>query len=449
MSAEQLNLNDLTFRIRRSRLDRVQLIARESGIEIEIGELDPLTVAYELYYNAYGDDNVSRRQVQPFMRHAQALCADYCMIVAHAPVSEWSVVALAEVEECRPVFFSIDPSAGYWTTANMDNVDFQRCDECGVKHNRGKVFIIRKGETFKQVGGACAKHLDLTKKLRDLVKGFKSFIKRLNDDFEDDMFIRSSNTMNVQMALLIADESIRFEGYVSSKKADEHCCASTAQSVRMMLEDKKAQQCNVYRRAFERFQAGDGEAMFTACLEWVNSQPDAEFTRNCRTALLTGSNRLMGFSCFIPEGIRRDQAKQATAEPHPYEHVNGRSIEEVARQCDVGMNELCDAIGIEPAKVSAKGTRKTIDRILPGCWRVIKKTGWESMYGYTEMMIMDRQDGSRVKWVGTSLPSDIGTGDMVLILSATVGEKLADDFRYGVQGTKINRANVIKHPSKK
>ena len=111
MSAEQLNLNDLTFRIRRSRLDRVQLIARESGIEIEIGELDPLTVAYELYYNAYGDDNVSRRQVQPFMRHAQALCADYCMIVAHAPVSEWSVVALAEVEECRPVFFSIDPKS--------------------------------------------------------------------------------------------------------------------------------------------------------------------------------------------------------------------------------------------------------------------------------------------------------------------------------------------------
>lgn len=452
---DTITRDELSFRISRSKLDKAQALAASLGIELEVNEIDETYLACWLYEQ-------QERHVAPAYHHlpdsykswAAHLAAGHVEIVAHASVSEWSVVALADRSDGAPMFHAIDPTVDYWTTERMDAIDFSRCDECGVRNHRNRAFIIRKGDVIRQIGGSCAKHLDLTKKIRDLLDGFQSFVSAMGDDGDDwGGGFCGDAALNLPLAVMLAEEVIAFEGYVSGKAAEACGRMSTSQQVSRMLFVPKgaSEDCRnnyQWREAKRRWLAGEADAVMAEVQAWIDASTDDLFHRNIRTAIKNESPRHMGLIVFAVAEIRNwrlaIKAKENEVPPKCYQHVD-MAPEAIAEACGVTLQELGGMVGHDCSGKLKAPARKALAKVLPGVWTLIGRASWESMYGWQDMVQFQREDGSRVKWITGSLDSEITwqKGDKYLILSASIGDDLGVHEKYGVQGRKISRATIV------
>lgn len=464
---ETLTLDQLSFRIRRDSLPRAEALAATHGIELEVHEIDPIALAFDLYesqtghipprYPAHAHMSgwMASYDLLPeaFKAWADRLVAGHVEIVAHAPISEWSVIALADRSDGLPMFHAIDPVSEYWTPARMDAIDFSRCDECGVHNHRNRAFIIRRGEEIRQIGGSCAKHLDLTKKLRDLLDGFQSFACALGeDDGESFGCGGGSFELNLPLAVMLAEECISFEGYVSRKSAEMCGRSATADQVSHMLFVPKgaSEDCrdnDQWRNAKRRWLAGESDAVMAEIQVWLDSSVDDAFHRNIRTAIHNKTH--MGLIVFAVAEIRNwrmaiEAAKKKTP-PKCYDHVAMEPVE-VAEACGTDLAGLGILIGHDLAGKIKAPAKKAIAKVLPGIWTLIARASWEGQFGWQDMVQFERPDGARVKWMTGSLDSDVTwqKGDKYLILSASIGDDLGTHEKYGVQGRKISRAWIAK-----
>lgn len=449
--------DQLTFRICRSNVEKAEKLAASLDIELEINEIDPVGLALTLYEVQTGHTWMQSYDMLPgaFKAWSARLVADHVEIIAHAPISEWSVVALADRSEGAPMFHAIDPTVEYWTPERMDGIDFSRCDECGVHSRRNRAFIIRKNEKTRQIGGMCAKHLDLTKKLRDLLDGFQSFISTLSEDSGDDWggCFGGPETLNLPLAVMLAEEVIAFDGYVSGKAAELAFRMSTKDQVSRMLfvprgrESHPERDNDQWRNAEKRWLSGEADIVMAEVQAWLDASRDDSFHRNIRTAIKNQSPKHLGLIVFAVAEIRNWQlaikAKEAGVEPKCYEHVE-TAPEAIAEACGLTLEALGKLLGHDcTGKVKAPA-RKALAKVLPGRWTLIGRASWESMYGWQDMVQFQRADGARVKWMTGSLDADVKwvKGEEYLILSAFLGDDLGPHPKYGVQGRKISRAFI-------
>lgn len=450
---ETLTRDQLTFRILRSKLSKAQELASRLGIEIEVNELDPVALACTLF--ELQEHHIAPpfdRLDESYKAWARQLAADHLEIVARAPESEWSVIALADRTDGAPMFHALDPSVPYWTPETMDGVDFSRCDECGVRNRRNRAFIVRKGDEIRQIGGSCAKHLDLTKKIRDLLEGFQSFCSALREDEEwGGGFGSGKPLVNLPLAMMLAEELIAFEGYVSKKAADATFRMSTSNSVMQMLivprgHESTYRDNDIWRRGKARWLAGEGDAVLAEVQAWLDSQPDDVFHRNIRTSIQNQSWQL-GLICFAVAEIRNwrlaIKAKEKGIAPKCYEHETLEPAA-VAEACGLTLAELGELIGHDCSGKIKAPARKAIAKVLPGLWTITARASWESVYGWQDMIQLQRDDGARVKWMTGALDGNITwqKGEQYRILSASLGEDLGTHAKYGVQGRKISRAVI-------
>jgi len=483
---DTLTRDELTFKILRSKLPRAQELAAKLGLELEVGDIDEIRLAASIYEQQNDCCAPSYDRLPAgIQRWAHDLAEAHCIITAHAPRSEWSVVAIADRSEGAPMFHAIDPTIPYWTSERMDAVNFGRCDECGVQSRRNKVFIVARdtmaaegqphgsdvvevedGKRWvytRQIGGTCAKHLNLAKKVRDLLDGFQSFLSGLSNDEDEDGWgsFGSSGvpTYCLPLVLLFAEETIGFEGYVSRKSSEVTGRMTTAQQVRAAVCDakgklaKELRATEQWKRALARSEAGEGEALAAEIVSWLDAQSDDSFHRNIRTAFTSQAERYIGLVVFAVAEIRNwrleIEARKRKAEPKCYVHVE-TSLDDVLAACELSAAELGELLGHElTGKVKAPA-RKALAKVLPGVWTLIARASWDSQFGWQDMLQLERADGSRVKWITGSLDSDTSwqKGDRYLVLAASLGEDMGAHEKYGVQGRKISRAWIVPVPVK-
>ena len=458
---ETPSLNDLVFRIKRSSLPKAEALASSLGIELVVSEIDPVPLAFDLYETQTGHIPPRYASVaasydalpDPFKVWARHLCEKHVHIFAQAPLSEWSVIALADRSDGAPMFHNIDPASEYWTPEAMDSIDFSRCDECGVKNRRNKAFIVRKGDVVRQIGGSCAKHLDLTKKIRDLLEGFQSFMSALNDKGEDwGGGFGGGEALNLPLAIMLAEELIAFEGYVSGKAAEACFRMSTRDQVsRMLFVPKGAStECrdnDQWREASRRWIAGEAPAVMTEIQTWLEGSADDQFHRNIRTAIANESRKHLGLIVFAVAEIRNwrlaIKARDAGVTPKCYEYMDS-SPEAIAEACGLTVAALGELLGHDLSGKVKAPARKALAKVLPGVWTLIARASWEGSFGWQDMVQFQREDGARVKWITGSLDPDVKwvKGEEYRILSASLGDDLGDHAKYGVQGRKISRATI-------
>ncbi len=455
---QTLSRDQLSFRISRAKLDKAQALASSLGIELEVNEIDPIGLALTLY-------EVQERHIAPryellpesFKSWAAHLVAGHVEIVAHAPVSEWAVVALVDRSEGSPLFHAIDPTVEYWTTERMDGIDFSRCDECGVRNHRNRAFIIRKGEVVRQIGGSCAKHLDLTKKIRDLIDGFQSFADELRNGDDDEWCggFGGSSALNLPLAVMLAEEVIALEGYMSAKAAEKFYppCNTTSMTCTAMLcppkgeEGRKVRDNDQWREANRRWIAGEADAVMAEVQAWLDASTDDQFHRNIRAAIQNESWKHLGLIVFAVAEIRNwrlaIKQKEKGVDPKCYEHVE-TAPEAVAEACGMTLQALGALIGHDCAGKLKAPARKALLKVLPGVWTLIGRASWEGQFGWQDMVQFQRADGARVKWMTGSLDSDVKwiKGEEYLILSASLGDDLGTHEKYGIQGRRISRAFI-------
>lgn len=453
---ETYNQRELTFYIPRTEYPKALGIADRLGVSVQEVSIDILGLAQTFYEvenkTPPPPKDFVRTGIPEYYDRARYFAERNMRIQVQGPHTGWVVVAMAEREEGLPFFYNIDPSAEYWSADNMTTVDFTRCDDCGVAHKRTRIFVVRKDNVVKQLGGSCAAHMDLTKKMRDLLDSFQQIIREFREqEWWDEKALRRGSWFNTELALLLADELIKVSGYVSRRKAEEETILSTSDQVKRILGPQpNISTPEAYTRARTRYAAEEWRPLLQDIQNWLATEPhaDVSFTQNIRTALQSYNERYVGFLVYAVEGLRRAQlAKVLKSEPYCYQPET-LTAEEIARQCETPLAELipqlCDVVYTPGCEKKAK-VAKALARVLPGVWRLRVWTGYESMYGYVSVAQFERSDGARVKYRGTGLhDSGWERGQQYLILSAQLGEDLGTHKTYGVEGRQIKRPWIIR-----
>lgn len=353
------------------------------------------------------------------------------------------VLAIADCVDGAPVFFTF--ADGFkWTIEAMDAIDFKRCDRCGVRHARKKVYLVNSVSGVEQLGGTCAQAA--ASRLRAMLGFLSECAKTLSGFDMENYGATSAPSTHTSPALLLAlaSISIRENGYnkTSAPNPTKH---DVAEAVGLLHASRPTP---TERRAQEEIRAKlatvDRAQLLLDVEAWIATMQDGDFARNMAAAVSTGSLRLLGVLCYAPEGLARWNASQAqqaqTSTAFPYDPATDTSR---ARLASFSPDELKLSAKIyERAEngVMSKATEKKISRVLSGEWTITKARTWSNGFDSPiHFVTFTRGDGATVEWsTGTDKPA-VGA---VHRLTATIGD-LRTSERYG-NTRKISRATL--HP---
>lgn len=301
---------------------------------------------------------------------------------------------------------------------DIDDPTDARCDHCKLNRHRGKLYTVQNKETGEvlQVGSTCLEPFF----------GVKPHgLWALEDDNALDLeefryhpggSNGGSRAYHGDTLLLAAYRATnRGENYVSRDRADLQNPA-TADVVRSQLDTK--------------YTASDGEtyvghpteeevAYVERLKKFVSEMDDdSEYERNLKTILAPdGAGETYVGSKHV--GI----AASAVAALARADRQAARDAAKAAQQANKKQEYLAPP-GTKVTGVKAK---------------VVGVHGFDTAYGYKEIIIMQDDEGRMLKW-GTSSAPDLNTGDSI-VLSATVkdNEVYNDDFQ-----TSIIRPKFVK-----
>lgn len=464
------------FLIRRTALPRAEALASQHGVALEVVEPSEESWAGTIAekFEIPGWSRLPYDRFPKWVREwAHEFCQEHLEIWVTSPKTEWSVVGVAKREDPQslPTFHSIGGKVGYWSVERMDSVNFSRCDECGVRHSRKQVIVIQKGEEYRQIGGSCTRHLDLGKKMKDLLKGFESFKGGVEEDAGMGACFYGKMSLPWGLTLVLVKAAITLKGYISGYYALLSNQMSTREWVDYILSERGDQGLTKdplfleYRRLLE--EGSYTEAVFELetgienVLEEMGKE-DGEFYRNCDAAYRNRSPRGLGFLCFLVSKaigwVRPEKVKKPEPKPLPgIDRAQKQGWEAVLVASGLTDPELREVYKL-PADAKPGVLKKAVARSLPGVWEVTTRASWESEYGQQDLLVLTREsDGARVRWVTGSLPYRPGRGketagyrkgDKFLILGCSVGEDRGRHPKYGEEGTKISRVTLGEIPGK-
>jgi hypothetical protein len=501
------------FYVLRAHLDKVHAKAAELEVELEIDDVDPEFLFYKRYpQGAYFADldkvffadlermahataSEGRLFKQTAWRYAEArrvfdmVCdsaAQYAHITVHAPAIEDRIVGVATIEgsddegNLLPRFAAVPGEESEWDPERVVDLDFHRCDVCGKALSRRKVFLIKHMETgdVRQVGGKCASNLDLARKMRRQLKALRqleAFVTGAGDEDEIGFGGRGFDPgFDQRQVLVLADMMIRTHGYVSGSAAyHSDVLVSTKERVleawSLLYPSPFSKQTRSDKEKAAELRAElaelgkDREELYEqakAFVEEMYGRKVTDFSSNCRTALYTGSRKMVGFLVWIPAGLAKEASRRANRVERsgpwtPSVPTTGEGLDAYigtwGRQnvlADLGLTDKAvDRALAKPDKALTKALSKKLDRHVPGTWKVARVRDFASDFGTVFFLTLYRvSDGAEITWK-TSTPytvedERVTSDSLIRIHSASVGEippaRTVGDKTYQ-DGRRINR----------
>lgn len=459
--AHEVRTLTTTFYVYATSEDRVREVAHGLGIEVAIDRVSWQQVAGspDGGYDHHGCPQYSKAQREWAQREAEA----YRSVSMVAPASEERVVAMAEKVDGLPVFYDFD-GARYWDTSRMDDMDFTRCDICGVHHHRVKVYVVARTDGSQyHAGGTCASYRDLGKKASAMLRGFARLQRELARGDEDwfDGFgpgCRAPQRYEVHIALALAAHYAERHGWVSAREAWDTGQVSTKERMAGTLEDLRSSSFRVRDAAAadiaEALHSTDATTLIRTADAFLASKEDSAFIRTCKVAVLTGAVKLSGHLAWVGHASRAWQRAQERAareaaskvETAPYEP---ESVEDkLPLAVESGRFEPAASKAVRTGKIT-KALSGKLERWCPGEWVVTRSRSFETDFGLLTIMSLQRADGAMISWKTSSPVASDGTeieeGDTLTLDSVSIGdvpEPRTYKGRTYQDGRRISRAKV-------
>lgn len=261
--------------------------------------------------------------------------------VAFTPIPGHRLVGFAEMDDGNDTF-SVHrvghPDGWTWTKDVFENLDPKRCDICGVRHNRKRLFVLVRESDGKEVvvGGSCVVKNFPVNLEAEIRKAFR-LVELVSGAFEDEdgffgSFGGGGQFAGFELANVIAISEVLCDtfGFISAKAAgeggrstsywvrraidppkpltDRHGCPipdPDADRIKDILESNAAR---IEKRTYELFETGFAE--YVVHFDALNTARWSEFSQNCLTLLRSpsvGRNKV-GLAAYIG-GVKRKIAE--------------------------------------------------------------------------------------------------------------------------------------------
>jgi ribosomal protein L36 len=275
------------------------------------------------------------------------------------------------------------------------------CSHCNLSRRRRMTYVVinETGE-IKQVGSTCVDDFtggSVSPAALAAMFAIDANLETLLSDESWDHGLTGggggATGYGLLRVLTLAAASIRQEGYVSRRQAEERLIASTAVKVSMALDGKSTKYAIAYTEA--------DQAVAAATAAWAKEIPvgaDSDtdnFTANLGAIARIGyvGQKMLGFAAYMPAAYKRELARVAM-------------MERAARQAEVSTYQgTCGGAGVKP-------TRLRDLHLL-----VVKIITFEGMMGTTWLHIMSDAEGNAYKWFSTAGPLEEG---IVYVIDGTV-----------------------------
>jgi hypothetical protein len=476
-----------SFTVARVHLGQVQGKAMELGVDVDVQPMDPARL--HVLWSRGSSRFVPWQRLQdsdPKKAERVRLAAEgYAEITLRAPAIEDRVIGVATLEgaddQNKPLirFVGVPGEENIWGGDRIRDFTFARCDVCGAKHHRHKVFLVQHKDTgaIRQIGGVCASNLDLAKKLSKILKALKQFeawLRDMGSEFEGGRCSSFHPGWDVYEVLVLAEMALTRHGYVSGKAAYENSgLVSTKETVAEwtgilhpvgQLTREKIRARDELQAEVEAFATKDVQKFYDEAKAFVDAKftedPTNEFASNLRTAFYTGSIKMLGFLVWIPAGLAKIRSQQAVRKSGPWTPSVPKTGAEFEAYCQEWDKEtVLASLGIDEKKAAkemaraeiTKGLFSKIEKHVPGIWKVCRIGHYEGQFGTTYFFSLVReQDGAEITWKSSRGSTEDGgairENDRLLIDSATVGEipppRTGHNGKTYQDGRLIQRARV-------
>jgi hypothetical protein len=257
------SVKDRTFWLLAEKLPQIEQAAKKLGLRLEIlenreedlvrwmmSEIIEGSSYEEKMRLRYSEDKDAIRQM------ARRFAPKMAQVRVHYPEADYTIIATAEMlsPDKTPTglpMAKLSQSQSYWSDERIRALDFQRCDECGVRSHRKYVYVVAKrhADNYVQLGGSCASQLDLSQKLKAMIKAVESFAALarqmlveagIMEPMGNNGGMRLRAPMNISVYVKLADFFCSKLGFVSSKKSHEaayegQILPSTVDRIRALL----------------------------------------------------------------------------------------------------------------------------------------------------------------------------------------------------------------------
>lgn len=257
------SVKDRTFWLLADKLPEIEQAAKKLGLRLEIldNSEDDLVrwMMSEIAEGASYEEKMTMRYAidkSALRQTAKRFAPKMAQVRVYYPEADYTIIATAEMlsPDKTPTglpMAKLSQAQSYWSDERIRALDFQRCDECGVRSHRKYVYIVAKrhADNYVQLGGSCAAQLDLSQKLKAMVKAVESFsaLARqmlveagIMEPIGNSGGMRLRVPVNISMYAKLADFFCSKLGFVSSKKSHEAAdrgqnIPSTADRIKILL----------------------------------------------------------------------------------------------------------------------------------------------------------------------------------------------------------------------
>ena len=474
--------DDASFYIQRGMLPRLKELARKHGVSFRVQDDEDTarSLAWMLAARNVDPrataDAVSREQDR-LMGSARQMALRWKWVTVTYPHTErYQTIAMAkrvgETDNAATIYTFPD-GEHYWTPERVAGFSFARCDRCNTNRMRNTVYVVedatRAGEPL-QLGGSCAKALDLGVKFKAALKG----IVKLLEEGRREGFIFGERwargVLDKDHVIALTDGWIRESGYVSGKKAYESRgdVESTKTHVGFMLGEHPHPPYGHFANRYSKaYRSEEGRARIEGLNEWMRKVVDkaearadggnadkVKFAANLRASFDFPHHRTLGYFVYLVSAAAQDAARAGSPESAglwPSEEGMGvNTVGEMRAVAERGgwgtVGELGEFLGVDSekmAKVEARGDDVMMPKYVlsklarhpQGLWYV-SDTRYNAEWDFYSMSLIRLDDGAKLNPSGSE-KMDEGT----VVRFGTVYVKSDDPNNSYVRryGPSINR----------
>jgi len=231
-------------------------------------------------------------------------------------IGEFTLIGILAVDE--------NGRKGLWTleegyfTREIENADFLRCDHCGSRRQRKKLFFFynEEAKNIIQVGSTCCQDFLGVDVERELNK-FWQAIEASFSEYGESGGMRQPNSYDSTWIVPVAIALVEAYGYTSKKSASERGEASTADALTEILsqprsyEDPSLEKLRKEIFTVARDNAEKFKAEFEIYAEEVTKRHRAKYTDFTFNLVNNLTFTTHGFAAFIASDIISKRAKNS------------------------------------------------------------------------------------------------------------------------------------------
>lgn len=222
-----------------------------------------------------------------------------------------------------------------WSESEYANLDYSRCDKCGVKHFRNKIFVANVENKIVQIGGSCASNLNLENKVSKLVRSLEHAGKELSENDSLGYNSGSNHFVDINETLSTIAVVIKESGFqpANSDRPTKDVVSDILFNSHIELEPEfKAKVRNEI----------ESTNWSSTCFHYLETQPFSAFKQTSQNALVNGNVKFLSFLCAVVHQVLKSERKalEATvARATRKQMVEGEKIEVQAKVTKIQVGE--------------------------------------------------------------------------------------------------------------